>query len=81
MRVWRRSRIVCCTTAAAVHVATRVARALSDEGAAAGECSGEQEAAANSFDFVVLDEAAAMLEVCDYALCDCGLCATVGFVS
>ena len=66
-RVWRRARLVACTAAAAVHVTRRLAQALDDEGLLeedGGRSFGDdgEDEALMQLEYVVLDEAGALLE-------------------
>jgi hypothetical protein len=56
-RLWRKARVVCCTASAAATLPLRLARAFAFEEKGGGEAE-----AGVQFEFVVLDEAAAMLE-------------------
>ena len=59
--VWQGVRLVACTASAALQVTRRLKRDMEEEGGMVGKDSAE--AAPLTFDFVILDEAAAMLEV------------------
>ncbi|KAJ1458505.1 P-loop containing nucleoside triphosphate hydrolase protein [Pelagophyceae sp. CCMP2097] len=72
-RLWRRARVVCCTAAAAATLPLRLERAF--------ETDGDEKAAVEradvTFEFVVLDEAGAMLEPDAMAACGHGAQAVV----
>ena len=59
-RVWQEVRLVACTASAALQVSRRLHRDMMEEGGSADKEARDQEPLL--FDFVILDEAAAMLE-------------------